>query len=139
VRQGVNAKLAEKLGLVNTRILAPKTGTLAHVVEVGMGRINGHVGLERGHDSLLHQALAREPLQRFENNRMVAQHHIAAPLHRFGYYGWGAVQGNQHASYLRAGQAALQAGIVVALLIGEGSGRFEQLGKVLNGGQGGRE
>jgi dinuclear metal center YbgI/SA1388 family protein len=31
VRQGVNAKLAEKLGLVNTRILAPKTGTLARL------------------------------------------------------------------------------------------------------------
>ncbi|MGI4875656.1 MAG: Nif3-like dinuclear metal center hexameric protein [Janthinobacterium lividum] len=31
VRQGVNAKLAEKLGLVNTRILAPQTGTLARL------------------------------------------------------------------------------------------------------------
>jgi dinuclear metal center YbgI/SA1388 family protein len=31
VRQGVNAKLAEKLGLVNLRILAPKTGTLARL------------------------------------------------------------------------------------------------------------
>jgi dinuclear metal center YbgI/SA1388 family protein len=31
VRQGVNAKLAEKLGLVNTRILAPKTDTLARL------------------------------------------------------------------------------------------------------------
>ena len=31
VRQGVNAKLAEKLGLVNTRILAPKTGILARL------------------------------------------------------------------------------------------------------------
>jgi dinuclear metal center YbgI/SA1388 family protein len=31
VRQGVNAKLSEKLGLVNTRILAPKTGTLARL------------------------------------------------------------------------------------------------------------
>ncbi len=31
VRQGVNAKLAEKLGLVNTRILAPKTGTLGRL------------------------------------------------------------------------------------------------------------
>jgi dinuclear metal center YbgI/SA1388 family protein len=31
VRQGVNAKLADKLGLVNTRILAPKTGMLARL------------------------------------------------------------------------------------------------------------
>ncbi|AMR26051.1 Nif3-like dinuclear metal center hexameric protein [Hymenobacter psoromatis] len=31
VRQGVNAKLAEKLGLVNTRILVPQTGTLARL------------------------------------------------------------------------------------------------------------
>ena len=31
VRQGVNAKLAEKLGLVNLRILAPKTGTLGRL------------------------------------------------------------------------------------------------------------
>jgi dinuclear metal center YbgI/SA1388 family protein len=31
VRPGVNAKLADKLGLVNTRILAPKTGTLARL------------------------------------------------------------------------------------------------------------
>jgi len=31
VRQGVNAKLADKLGLVNLRILAPKTGTLARL------------------------------------------------------------------------------------------------------------
>ncbi|RYY11959.1 MAG: Nif3-like dinuclear metal center hexameric protein, partial [Cytophagaceae bacterium] len=31
VIQGVNAKLAEKLGLVNTRILAPQTGTLARL------------------------------------------------------------------------------------------------------------
>jgi dinuclear metal center YbgI/SA1388 family protein len=31
VRQGVNAKLAEKLGLVNTRILAPKIGTLGRL------------------------------------------------------------------------------------------------------------
>lgn len=31
VRQGVNAKLAEKLGLLNTRVLAPKTGTLARL------------------------------------------------------------------------------------------------------------
>jgi dinuclear metal center YbgI/SA1388 family protein len=31
VRAGVNAKLAEKLGLINTRILAPKTGTLARL------------------------------------------------------------------------------------------------------------
>ncbi len=31
VRQGVNAKLAEKLGLVNTRTLVPKTGTLARL------------------------------------------------------------------------------------------------------------
>ena len=31
VRQGVNARLAQKLGLVNTRVLAPKTGTLARL------------------------------------------------------------------------------------------------------------
>ncbi len=31
VRRGVNAKLAEKLGLVNLRILAPKTGTLGRL------------------------------------------------------------------------------------------------------------
>ncbi len=31
VRHGVNAKLAAKLGLINTRILAPKTGTLARL------------------------------------------------------------------------------------------------------------
>ena len=31
VRRGVNAKLAEKLGLVNTRILAPQTGTLGRL------------------------------------------------------------------------------------------------------------
>ena len=31
VYQGVNAKLAEKLGLVSTRILAPQTGTLARL------------------------------------------------------------------------------------------------------------
>ena len=31
VRRGVNAKLAEKLGLANTRILAPKTDTLARL------------------------------------------------------------------------------------------------------------
>jgi dinuclear metal center YbgI/SA1388 family protein len=31
VRQGVNAKLADKLGLANTRILAPKTGMLARL------------------------------------------------------------------------------------------------------------
>jgi dinuclear metal center YbgI/SA1388 family protein len=31
VRQGVNAKLAAKLGLVNTHILAPKTGTLGRL------------------------------------------------------------------------------------------------------------
>jgi len=31
VRHGVNAKLAEKLGLVRTRILAPQTGTLARL------------------------------------------------------------------------------------------------------------
>lgn len=31
VRQGVNAKLADKLGLVNTRILAPKSGSLARL------------------------------------------------------------------------------------------------------------
>ena len=31
VRDGVNAKLAEKLGLENTRILAPQTGTLARL------------------------------------------------------------------------------------------------------------
>lgn len=32
VRHGVNARLAEKLGLVNTRILAPQTGTLARLI-----------------------------------------------------------------------------------------------------------
>ncbi|WP_317172254.1 Nif3-like dinuclear metal center hexameric protein [Hymenobacter sp. BRD67] len=32
VRQGVNARLAQKLGLVNTRILAPKTGTLGRLI-----------------------------------------------------------------------------------------------------------
>ena len=31
VRRGVNARLAEKLGLVNTRILAPQAGTLARL------------------------------------------------------------------------------------------------------------
>ena len=31
VRQGVNARLAARLGLVNTRILAPQTGTLARL------------------------------------------------------------------------------------------------------------
>ncbi|WP_223649300.1 Nif3-like dinuclear metal center hexameric protein [Hymenobacter psoromatis] len=31
VRQGVNARLAAKLGLLNTRILAPQTGTLARL------------------------------------------------------------------------------------------------------------
>ncbi|MEJ7661144.1 MAG: Nif3-like dinuclear metal center hexameric protein [Hymenobacter sp.] len=31
VRHGVNARLAEKLGLVNPRILAPQTGTLARL------------------------------------------------------------------------------------------------------------
>ncbi|OGX86467.1 Nif3-like dinuclear metal center hexameric protein [Hymenobacter lapidarius] len=32
VRGGVNDKLAEKLGLTNTRVLAPKTGTLARLI-----------------------------------------------------------------------------------------------------------
>jgi len=32
VRHGVNAKLADKLGLVNTRILAPQSGTLARLI-----------------------------------------------------------------------------------------------------------
>ena len=49
VRQGVNAKLAEKLGLVNLRILAPKTGTL--------GRLSTYVPNTPAYPSLADQVL----------------------------------------------------------------------------------
>ena len=49
MRQGVNAKLAEKLGLVNLRILAPKTGTL--------GRLSTYVPATPAYPGLAEQVL----------------------------------------------------------------------------------
>ena len=44
-----------------------------------------------------------------------------------------AIPAYEDAGYFGLRVAALQAGIIVAFLVGEGCGRFEQAGKVLNG------
>jgi hypothetical protein len=66
---------------------------LKHIVEVGVGRINGHVGFERRHNGLFDQALAGEPFERPENDWVMTHDYVAAALAGLGYHGGRAVEG----------------------------------------------
>ena len=63
----------------------------------------------------------------------MGHYHVAAPPDGLVHDGRRAVQRNQHAGDFLLRVAALQSGIVVGFLVGEGRGGFQRAGKVLNG------
>ena len=107
-----------------------------HVIEVGVGGVNGDVVFQRLHDGLLYFVSPSQAFERAENDGMVAHHHVAAAPQSFVHHGWGAVERNQNAGYFGLRVAALQAGIVILFLVGEGRCLFKGAGKVSNGGHG---
>ena len=98
-----------------------------------MGGVDGHVVFEGGDDGLFHFIGPGETLEGPENDRMVGYYYVAATPHGLGHHGRGAVQCYEYAGYFGLRVTALQAGVVVAFLVGEGRGGFQQAGEVLNG------
>ena len=63
-----------------------------HVVQVGVNRVQRDVVTQREHGRPLHLVAPSQPLQPFEDERMVADNHLATRRNRFFHHRFGAVQ-----------------------------------------------